>query len=355
MTQEANGHPVDLDIDRFRKVFDKKIRKVAFFTHACPDPDAVGSFMALDWILRAVFNVESVGFYSGHIAHPQNVAMVNMLDPSLRPIDEYIPEDYDVNVLVDTVPANAGVSSKKVLFDLVIDHHKENIPPDFQGVYINLRAGSCCGTIFEIMKGLNLNFTEGNEFDSTVATAMLVGISTDTENLMSDDTSHYEIDAWGSLFPYRSSVRLKKIINFHRPRFWVEKKAEATLRAKVEEGYAIVGMGIIPGKHRDLIADMAQDVVGWEEVHTAVVFAMIDGSRIEGSVRSINASVNVPKLAKDLGSKHGGGGGKLGKGAYRFDLGGGSVCDEDGEEIAKDMWQVQDKKETSRILRIIRK
>jgi nanoRNase/pAp phosphatase (c-di-AMP/oligoRNAs hydrolase) len=348
-----------IHIAKFKAVFqasdEKKIRRVALFTHANPDPDAIGSMMALDWILRKRFNIEAQGFYAGQIAHPQNMSMVNMLDPNIRPIEDYVPDDYDLRILLDTVPTNAGIGKIKVDFDLVIDHHKENCPLDFAGVIINLKAGSCCGTMYEIIRQLNLEFTEGNEIDSTVATAMLVGISTDTENLMSDDTTHFETDAWGTLFPFRSGPRLKQIINFQRPRLWVEKQAEATLRTKIEESYAVVGLGFISGKHRDLIATMAQEIMGWEEVQTAIVYAVVDGDRVEGSVRSVNNSLNVPKLAKELGGKNGCGGGKLGKGAYRYDLGGSSVSDDEGEEIAKKMWEVIDSKETARIMRIIRK
>jgi nanoRNase/pAp phosphatase (c-di-AMP/oligoRNAs hydrolase) len=311
--------------------------------------------MAMDWILKKAFNIESQGFYAGNIAHPQNIAVMNRLDPNIRLIEEYVPDEYDLRVLLDTVATNAGIGKMKVDFDLVIDHHKENCPLDFPGVFINLKAGSCCGTMYEVIRQLNLELIEGNDIDAIVATAMLVGISTDTENLMSDDTTQYEIDAWGKLFPLRNAVLMKDIINYHVPRFWVEHMAQAALRAKVEEGYAVVGMGIIPGKHRDMIAAMAQKVVGWEEVHTAIVYAIVDGNRVEGCVRSDNSSVQVPKLAKELGGKSGCGGGKLGKGAYRYDLGGSSVSDDEGEEIAQKMWDVIDSKETARIMRIIRK
>ncbi len=242
---------------KFLKALEKKPKRAAIFSHASPDPDALGSLASIEWLLNRKFGIESDLFFSGVISHPQNVAMVNLLDPNLRPIEDYDEEKYDFKILVDTVPANAGVGDKVIAFDLVIDHHKENCAADFNGLFINLKAGSCCGTIFDLIQKCELQFDEENAHDVKVATAMLVGIATDTENLMSDDATNYEFNAWSKLFEFRDTVALQQIICFERPRFWVESKAQAMMKAFVEEGVAIVGMGMIPSKHRDMIADMA--------------------------------------------------------------------------------------------------
>ena len=123
----------------------------------------------------------------------------------------------------------------------------------------------------------------------------------------------------------------------------------------MNEGFAVVGMGHIPGRHRDVIAEMAQEMVSWEDVHTAIVFALVEGNRIEGSIRSMNPSVSVPQLAKDLGGEEGFGGGKLGKGAYAYNLGGGSISDDDDEEIKEKTWELFDTRENKRITRILKK
>jgi nanoRNase/pAp phosphatase (c-di-AMP/oligoRNAs hydrolase) len=97
-------------------------KKAAIFTHASPDPDAIGSMMGMDWLLQKM-DVDADLFYSGAISHPQNRAFVNLLDPSLQDASKFVAADYDLTILVDAVPANACVDGVK--FDLVIDHHKE--------------------------------------------------------------------------------------------------------------------------------------------------------------------------------------------------------------------------------------
>lgn len=333
--------------------------RVALFTHPAPDPDSIGSIIAMEWLLKESYGIDADGFYVGHVAHPQNVSMMNLLDPNMKPISEYNPEEYSLSILLDATPAHAGVGENKVVFDIVIDHHREACDKEFKGLFIHLKAGSCCATVYDLIKNLGLEF--GKEKESvkkdggSVPTALLIGISTDTENMMSDDSTEYEFDAWGKLFEFRNPSLMKRIINFDRPKFWIDNKAKATQKVATYEGVAIVGIGYIPGKHRDVIAEMAQEMVSWEDVHTAIVFALVEGSRIEGSIRSMNSSVSVPQLAKDLGGEKGFGGGKLGKGAYAYDLGGGSISDEDDDEIREKTWELFEVRENKRITRILKK
>lgn len=326
--------------------------RAAIFTHAGPDPDAISSMMGLQWLLLQ-YEIESDLFFDGNVSHPQNKAVVNLLDPNMLPLSEYVAESYDLRCLTDTVPANAG-ASEEVQFDFVVDHHQENVNGNFDGVFINLKAGSCAATIVELIRESGFTFVEGNDYDSRVATALIVGIITDTEFQMSDDTTQLEFDAYGWLFEFRDSARLKRITNYERPRVWIDLEADAVKRVQVEDGIGVVGLGSIPGKHRDVIADLAQQMVTWEDVNTAVVFALVEGCRVEGSVRSISASMSVPHLCKALGGSHGKGGGKLGKGAYRYDLGGLAFDDGDDEDTREEMWKTLEHRETKRVLKKIK-
>jgi nanoRNase/pAp phosphatase (c-di-AMP/oligoRNAs hydrolase) len=347
--------------ERFKEYFEniEQPFRVALFTHPAPDPDAIGSIIAMEWLLKKAYGIDADGFYVTQPAHPQNVSMTNLLEPNMRPISEYNSEEYSLSILLDATPSHAGIGENDVVFDIVIDHHRETCGKEFEGLFIHLKAGSCCATVYDLIKNLGLEF--GKE-DATVKkdggvvpTALLIGISTDTENMMSDDSTEYEFEAWGKLFEFRNPSLMKRIINFDRPKFWIDNKAIATQRVTLDEGVAVVGMGNIPGRHRDVIAEMAQEMVSWEDVHTAIVFALVEGNRIEGSIRSMNSSVSVPQLAKDLGGENGFGGGKLGKGAYAYELGGGAVSADDDAEIKEKTWELFDSRENKRIARILKK
>lgn len=336
-------------LEKFQEIVRSNPSRVAIFTHPYPDPDAMGSMMGLRWLFSK-FGIAADLFYTGAISHPQNRSMVNLLDLELIPVENYVDSNYSLKITVDCIPENAGTPSGKFKFDVVIDHHKDT-PKNFDGLYVNFKAGSACATIYSLIEFLGLEFEES---DYKVATAMMVGITTDTEFLMSDDCSEYEFNAWSNLFPFRDPLLLKQIINFERPKFWTDSKAIACSVATVEDSVGVVGMGVIPSKHRDMIADMADEMVTWEDVNTAVVFALVDGNRIEGSVRTKASSISVPSLCQDLAGKFGKGGGKLGKGAYRYDLAGSSLDEDEDEEIKKKTWELFEQKETKRVFRIIR-
>ena len=55
--------------DKIQKaICEKGLARVAIFTHPSPDPDAVGSQMALAWMLRKAYeNIEVDCFYDGCI------------------------------------------------------------------------------------------------------------------------------------------------------------------------------------------------------------------------------------------------------------------------------------------------
>jgi nanoRNase/pAp phosphatase (c-di-AMP/oligoRNAs hydrolase) len=338
-------------------VSSKGVAKIAIFTHPSPDPDAIGSQMGLAWFLRKSYdNVEIDCFYDGHISHPQNQRMVNLLDPELKEVADCHISEYDIRVSVDTVPAHA-VCPENTSFDFVIDHHKEVPNGGFKGFFLNLKAGSCCATIYQLIKQSNLQFEEDNDFDSKVATALLVGIITDTDYQTSDDTTEFEHSAYAELFDFRNPTALKQITKYKHPREWVQARACVAQKAhdRIKDGVLIHGIGFISGNNRDLIAAVADEMLSWESVETCVAFAVVDGDRIEGSVRSSDAALAVPGLCKDLGGQYGGGGGKLGKGAYFYSLG---SCANDGEmdeDTKAKMWEFINEREIKRLHKIIKK
>ena len=335
--------------------------KVAVFSHRCPDPDAIGSMMGMKWLLEKRYGLESDLFYDGEVSHPQNGIMVNLLDPGLlRVSEDYVSENYEFRILVDTIPSYARIGDKQVIFDVVIDHHKDMPAHDYKGIMIHKKVGSCCGIVYDMINRLcdknEIYFDDEIDADVKVATGLIAGVMTDTNFMMANDCTEYERHAFNDLFEYRNSDYLHQIVFFKRRKFWIDKKAAACSDARIdEEGYAIVGLGLIPIKERDLISDMAEEMVSWVSVETAIAFGVVGGDRIEASVRSLNASLSVSDFCKKLGGKHGTGGGKHGKGAYQLPLAGFSIDDDEDEADREEAWAAIKKKESKRIQRIIKK
>jgi len=358
----ASRRALQGELKKFDNLISKldKSCKVALFSHPHPDPDSIGSMMGLAWFLEKNYEIEADCFFDGEVAHPQNNTMCNLLEPQLKPVfEEYKSSDYSLNILLDTVPSNAGVCDFDINFDVVIDHHRELPSVDYKGLVVHLKTGSCSAIIFYMMESLlkdGIWFEHDADEDKKVATALISGVITDTEYMMSEDTTEYEFEAFSKLFEYRNVNFLKQIVFYKRPKFWIDAKAKACSQATIDnEGYAVVGLGLIPDKQRDLLADMAEEMVSWASVETAIAFAVVGNDRIEGSVRSLDPSVSVSDFCKKLGGSYGTGGGKHGKGAYRYSLGGMSIdVDEDDDTINK-TWELINQKETKRIIRQIKK
>ena len=344
-------------IDKLQPVFDKKdTAKVAIFTHPSPDPDAIGSQMGLSWLLRKAYeHIEVDCYYDGRISHPQNQRMFNLLDPDLKKFGEDRLPEYDLIVCVDTIPKHC-FCPKDTKFDLVIDHHKEPPNGDFNGLYLNLKAGSCCATIYQLIKQYGLTFDEDNSQDTKVATGLLVGVITDTEYQTSDDTTDFEHESYRDLFEFRNSNALKQITRYKQPREWVEARAAVAQKAhdRIVDGVLIHGIGFIGENNRDLIAAVADEMLSWENVETSVAFAVVEGNRIEGSVRSNNAALAVPALCKELGGEYGNGGGKLGKGAYSYTLGSCSADDEMDGSTKDKLLDFINEREFKRVSKILK-
>lgn len=358
-----NGNVKPLAYQDFCKMVEGRREQncpAAIFSHASPDPDAIASMMGIQWILQRAFGLESQLFYAGEVSHPQNATMDNLLSPGLLRVDDHYNSDgHCLRILVDTVPGYAGVGNTdcRSRFDCVIDHHRDLPQNGYNKLMIHRKVGSCSAIVYDMMREIVPDdqwLKSESDIDSKLATALIAGIMVDTHFLMSDDCTELDRLAFNDLFEYRNSSFLNEIVFFKRRRFWVDRKAQACADAKVnEQGYAVVGLGLIPVKERDIISDMADEMITWATVETAIAFAVVAGDRIEGSVRSTDSSLSVADFCKKLGGRHGSGGGKLGKGAYQLPLAGFSIDPDEDDEDAQEAWESIRKREAKRIARII--
>ena len=334
--------------------------KAAIFGHPFPDPDSIGSQMGLAWLLAKKYQIESDLYFEGEISHPQNSAIINLLELNLIPAqNDYQIGKYSLNFLVDTTPKNLdGVSD--VPWDLVIDHHKENQLPNFDGHFLHRKIGSCSAILVELISSLqekdqDLWFSQQSDYDRQVATGLMAGIATDTEHNMSMDATDGDFHAYNRLYPYRLPLVLKDIIYYKRPKSWVDMISRASNEAVVDtEGFAIVGLGMVSEKNRDVVPYVADEMIKWASVEAAVAFAVVGCNKLVGCVRSGNASVSVNDLCKKLGGTFGSGGAKLGKGSYNYGFGGLCFDPDDEADHNNNLWLAIKHREISRITKTIK-
>lgn len=292
--------------------------------HDAPDPDCVGSGLGMAMYLKH-FGIESNIYYGGEISHPQNKTIVNVLNISMqkrnKPID-------GVNVCVDCTEKNSSVAA---VADFVIDHHKSTSEATFQ--VIEPSYGACSTLIWRLLKQVeDLDTSEIN-----IYTALLLGIRTDTNDLISESMTRDDFIAYQELLELADKEALQKVMNYPYPRYLYDKrvvlhKDENSYEAN---GMFVGGIGFIPADQRDVIAILAEEYARMESVQTAVVFAITDKKNLEVSIRSTNVSLDVNQMCKDLFGDHGGG--KINAGGAKIPL---MFYNDIDTTLSSDFWKI---------------
>ena len=283
--------------ESFLKTIPEDYGSVNIITHASPDPDAVGSALGAQYLLSHM-GINSSIYYSGEISHPQNRTMMNVLGISLNKQDGSTKMD-GINVCVDCTESNSIASNPL----LVIDHHKGSSKAKYQ--IIDASYGACSTIVWQLLKEL----TPIDQDHSNVYTALLLGIRTDTNDLISENMTKEDFRAYQELLELADKDALNKSMNYPLPRYLYEKRLALHLEDNSFEnnGVFVGGIGYIPSEQRDVIAILAEEYTRMESVQTAVVFAITDKKMLEVSVRTHLVSLDVNMMMRDLFGQFGGG------------------------------------------------
>lgn len=318
----------------------KYTKSVAILIHANPDPDCIGSAVGLKKLIRYWYPEMPVTIiYDGEISHPQNKTMVKVLNISMTHRNEigYKPEDLKGVathfIVVDVMPERCNMGDSECL--MVIDHH----PNDTKLAKIKdiRQVGSTCTIIWAYLKSEKIEFDEKSEDDSNIATALLVGLKTDTMDLISEKITDLDFEAFKDLLDKANRTKLASIVNYPLPSYLFN------LRGRLEDdgntytngGLYIGGIGYIAPAKRDALPTIAEERARTEGVDTAFIFAIV-GDNIEVCVRSNSPSVNVKAIChKIFGKEHGGGHPRAG--AAKIPMGFLSI-ESSAEDMQEKMW-----------------
>lgn len=311
-----------------------------------PDPDSIGSGHALKMILSGN-GIKSDFLYTGRVSHAQNRAMVKLLEFDLR---DYAREEIDFSPyhgfwMVDnqggTVTAYKGgkIPEDKILG--AIDHHK---PTHQEWEFIDIRQGyGATSTIFaEYLKELGLLRKENPE-STTIATALVLGILTDTKNFRNACPLDYQAHEY--LLEYADNALIERIENQPISLVTARTIAKAIDNMKIEGTLALAGVGTIPREERDSIPEAADYLLRIEGVDSVVVYAMVDNT-MQGSFRTASDKVEPSEFLSKLGNDQKGipfGGGKKDTGGFKIPLGFFTHAVEGehaNEEARRQLWEV---------------
>ncbi len=275
-------------------------KRVFIFTHNNPDPDAIASAWAVQYLLKKLLNIKSRIVYDGFIGRAENKAMVKFLKIKLFHISNVKFSNREGFILVDTQPGVGNNSlPPQVIPLLVIDHHP--LKKKQKTVLIDVRKdiGSTASILTEYLEKNNL------EIPKNLATALFYGIESETQGL-SIETDNLDRQYYKFLFPKISQFVLGKI---QYPR--LEKEFFLNLRKALNNVYfyknaIIVNIGKV--ENPDLVSEFCSFFLLYDKATWALSLGGV-GNRLIFSIRTQNRHANAGRLAQKISGIKGSGGG----------------------------------------------
>jgi nanoRNase/pAp phosphatase (c-di-AMP/oligoRNAs hydrolase) len=267
-------------------------KRVLVLTHNNPDPDAIAAGWALAYLIRKKFRSQVKLAYGGLIARAENRTMVRMLNIDIQPLDSLNPKDFDVFALVDTQP-QAGNNSlpPQVKASIVIDHHgarKSIQGVDFAEIRLDYGSSATILTEYLLQAGLSIS--------KAMATALYLGIKTDTQNLGRHATE-VDYNAAVALYP---KVQLKILSQIEFPdlaRDYFIDFDRGLHEAKIYGKVIFCDLGYLV--NTDMVALMADFFLRFAGVSWSFVVGTSDSSLIF-SLRTKRANLNAGQMARRM-------------------------------------------------------
>lgn len=319
-----------------------------------PDPDAISSAMAYREMACA-YDITAEIVYEGQISHPENLALVNLLEIQITRWEEGVTdlERYAAAVFVDnqgtTTHLTERLKSAGVPTLAVIDHHD---PQDYlDPIFSDIRPVGAAATLMTeyLQSGVIMRLDAGNEAHTRLATALMHGLHSETNGFVRARPPEYQAAAFLSRF--MEPDLLERVLCVQKSHATMRVIEDALAQRMVRNGFSVSGVGRVRWADRDAIPQAADFLLTEENVHTAIVYGLLsDGTGrevISGSLRTNRATLRVDRFLKDaLGENERGrpyGGGRSRAGGFEIDCGF-LTGDEEDDQQQTLKWQLYDRR-----------
>lgn len=296
-----------------------------------PDPDAISTGLAHK-IISAQFGIEVDIIYAGTISHPENIALVKLLDIELKKWDSSFDlSPYQATVFVDNQGTTASpivdaIQARKIPELIIVDHHE--LQTLLKPTFADIRKVGATATIYASYFREEIIAMDRSKTDHVkVATALMHGIKTDTCGFVRARAEDFQ--AAGFLSWYVDNDLLAQITSQSRSKQTMAIIEEALSSRTIKESYSIAGIGYVRCEDRDTIPQAADFLLTEENIHTAIVFGVIANSDQEeiivGSMRTSRITIDPDEFLKEVFGKDPNGkffgGGKKTAGGFEIPIG----------------------------------
>ena len=266
-----------------------------------PDPDAIAAAAALREIANELHGIACSVAYAGAVGRAENVALLDYLRLNTRELETLDLERFDRLGMVDAQPGAGNVNfDPSVRLDVVIDHHPiRRVTRSARFTDIRSRYGATCSMLYEYLTAAQI------EIPTRLATAMVYGIRSDTQDLGRESTKA-DVDAYLNLYPLANARVLGRIVQAPLPHSYFSQLRIALDRAMLYGDRIVSYLGEIDTP--EMVAEIADLLLRSENVTWAMCIGLVDGW-IHLSLRTTDRERNAGRVARNLGGRRGYGGG----------------------------------------------
>jgi nanoRNase/pAp phosphatase (c-di-AMP/oligoRNAs hydrolase) len=304
-------------------------RSMLIIVQNTPDPDAIAAAAALRELANERHDIACSIGHSGGVQRAENLALLHYLGLNTRPLSDLDLDRFDRLSMVDAQPGAGNVSfDATVRLDVVIDHHpirRETRSARFTD--IRSRYGATSTILYEYLTAAKI------EIPTPVATAMVYGIRSDTQDLGREST-RADVEAFLALYPHANARALGRIVQAQLPHSYFSKLRTALDEAKVYGSRIVSFLGRLESP--EMIAEAADLLLRAEDVRWTMTLGVVD-DWLHVSLRTIDRKRHAGRIARNLAGRKGFGGGHQALAAAQIPLTTGNNSDRQIRKIVRDL------------------
>ena len=287
-----------------------RLSPLLILTHDYPDPDALASAFALQYLAQSAFGVHSRIAYGGEIGRTENRTMVRLLRIPLHRMRKAWLRKYASIALVDTQPAfdnNPFPGGKQAT--LVVDQHESHTPPQAELVLVDPDCGATCVIIAQAL------LVRREPIPPRIATALAYGILTDTLDLYRAKRPDV-VQTYLRVLEHADMRALARIQNPSRSRRFFVTLGKGIVEATRFRRLLVSHLGLV--ETPDLVSQVAEFLLACRGISWCLVTGRYLG-RLHASLRATSSDAQAGEALRDaFGSpRRAGGHGPIGGGSCR--------------------------------------
>lgn len=278
------------------------------FMHKAPDPDAFASALALKRVIKALQpNVKDIRLFGDAVERPQNKTMVTVLNIVYQDVAEALAmykENSDTvqsscKIFVDC-NGKSGNSNYGIIPDWIIDHHIDKTISDVEAG-VDLRPyGACSSILCDYLQTYSVTLSHDVPADAALATALVMGIMADTQNVTRDTMTEADWDALKYFQPVSDKDKLNQILKYEVPASYFELWKVACDNHKIVGSLLVINLGYVTSATRGGISYIADMWEPYRGIDTILVFGICGKSIVVSCRVKAGGTVKANDLVRNV-------------------------------------------------------